>query len=117
MTKDEIKKMCLIGDDIFTLDERKEKLLIAFCKCMFNKTTTYLGSENSYRLKHYAEDFLGFYISNADMKYAMYLAGFEAECTKLKNWSFRIGKRSALLNMDYNNRKCFGKALNEYMHE
>ena len=67
----------------------KRELLLQWISRTMCPAVTVWKDATSYRLKHVAEDDLGFYVSNGEFKGAMRTSGYEPADTWEQNWLFR----------------------------
>lgn len=77
-----------------TLNDRRKAQLCEWISANLEPTKTINRRHTSYGLKHLAENRLGFYVSNDDMKAAMLACGFEAKQVSELNCSYNISERS-----------------------
>jgi hypothetical protein len=71
----------------------KRELLLQWITRTMCPAATVWRDATSYGLKHAAEDDLGFYISNGELKGAMLEAGYEPANTREQNGLFRVRPR------------------------
>jgi hypothetical protein len=75
-------------EEFNTLPPLKRELLLRWVDLVLYPTKTVWKDATSYGLKHAAEDDLGVYISNGELKGAMVAAGFKASDPRDQNWHF-----------------------------
>ena len=77
-----------------TLNDQQRAELREWISANLQPRKTINRHHTSYGLKHIAERFLGFYVSNDDMKAAMVACGFEAKQVSELNCSYNVSERS-----------------------
>jgi hypothetical protein len=75
-------------EEFNSLPPLKRELLLRWVDLVLYPTKSVWKDATSYGLKHAAEDDLGVYISNGQLKGAMLTAGFKASDLRDQNWHF-----------------------------
>ncbi|GEM_PF-4707429 len=77
-----------------TLNEEGKRILRECIRHDVRKIKGMNYKRTSYGMKHAIENYIDFYISNADLKKAMVECGFTAKHTDEINWLFNAGESS-----------------------
>ena len=86
--------------EFFNLPNDRQLHLVNWIQNKLTPIKTFTVSKTSYGLKHIYSDYSEakegrqFYVTNAQFKGAMLLAGFKVKDTSEQNWEFNISKRS-----------------------
>lgn len=76
--------------ELLNLSDDQQQKIIDWCEDNIYWRKTYNMEISSYKLKHFCEHDVGFYVSNGQLKGAMLMAGFLPKNRLDKNWFFKI---------------------------